>query len=211
MDPDKAGNLCGIAHIAAHLYDEDSENEGDEYVEQARWGGHQRGQSPGRPILLQSCSSARLHFCHTACAYYIRCGETWICGGLIWSQMGFFPLKKWSWFLVDNKCCTCHLTIKKWVGGQSASQLFNLRLKLFNYSRDCFYRALQREADARRSNGVGSAAAKSEGAESYYTTRNISRARGEPCSRYHYFILKQAIGCGLSLNTSFWVDAVAHI
>ena len=36
MDPDKAGNLCGIAHIAAHLYDEDNENEGGEYVEQAR-------------------------------------------------------------------------------------------------------------------------------------------------------------------------------
>ena len=123
---------------------------------------------------------------------------------LRWTHLepnGILPSQKWSWFSVDNKCCTCHLTIKKWVGGQSASQLFNLRLKLFNYSRDCFYRALQREADARRSNGVGSAAAKSEGAESYYTTRNISRARGEPCSRYHYFILKQATGCGLSLNT----------
>ena len=113
--------------------------------------------------------------------------------------------------IFNNKCCKGHMTIKKWVGGQSASQLFNLRLKLFNYSRDCFYRALQREADAQRSNGVGSAAAKSEGAESYYTTRNISRARGEPCSWHHYFILKQATGCGLSLRTSFWVHSVALI
>ena len=146
------------------------------------------------------CKVVRLHVCTFVTPLCIL-HQMWRDLDLRWTHLepnGILPSQKWSWFLVDNKCCTCHLTIKKWVGGQSASQLFNLRLKLFNYSRDCFYRALQREADARRSNGVGSAAAKSDGGQSLITPRGTlvgpagSRARDIITS---YLNNQQAVGC----------------
>ena len=62
---------------------------------------------------------------------------------------------------------------------EARSQLFNLRLKLFNYSRDRFYPWLLGLAAHARvpANGVGCL-----GAVSYYTLMNIRDSHGEPCS-----------------------------
>ena len=114
----------------------------------------------GRPILEQSravrpharpSNTERIHagiVPARGTAEIQNCGETqnWRLLAIVckliktqhnWAILCIFMPNRAARFLVGKQM----VSARQWSSGRGISQLFNLRLKLFNYRRDCFYQA----------------------------------------------------------------------